>query len=178
MNKKQFMKIITEVVRKEVKKEVKKIFIKEETSNNLVDIIPEVLEPKEEIQYTKNKSLNDVLNETVGLSKSQKESADYPTLGGEAFFAGNPYSLLVSLGGVIQEPIASFTIVENQINFASAPRAGADFFIVVLATTNVDPLKTLTIGTRSTAHSMDLHGRSMVVRDRSGTNHPIAFNLA
>tara|TARA_B100001029_G_C15055751_1_gene454238 strand:+ start:2447 stop:2845 length:399 start_codon:yes stop_codon:yes gene_type:complete len=100
------------------------------------------------------------------------------TLGGEAFFAGNPYSLLVSLGGVIQEPIASFTIVENQINFASAPRAGADFFIVVLATTNVDPLKTLTIGTRSTAHSMDLHGRSMVVRDRSGTNHPIAFNLA
>ena len=100
------------------------------------------------------------------------------TLGGEAFFAGNPYSLLVSLGGVIQEPIASFTIVENQINFASAPIAGADFFCVVLATTNVDPLKTLTIGTRSTAHSMDLHGRSMVVRDRSGTNHPIAFNLA
>ena len=74
------------------------------------------------------------------------------TLGGEAFFAGNPYSLLVSLAGVIQEPIASFTIVENQINFASAPRAGA--------------------------HSMDLHGRSMVVKDRSGTNHPIAFNLA
>ena len=100
------------------------------------------------------------------------------TLGGEAFFAGNPYSLLVSLGGVIQEPIASFTIVENQINFASAPRAGADFFIVVLATTNVDPLQTLTIGTRSTAHTMDLHGRSMAVRDRSGTNNPIAFNLA
>ena len=100
------------------------------------------------------------------------------TVGGEAFFAGNPYSLLVSLGGVIQEPIASFTIVENQINFASAPRAGADFFIVVLATTNVDPLQTLTIGTRSTAHTMDLHGRSMAVRDRSGTNIPIAFNLA
>ena len=51
------------------------------------------------------------------------------TVGGEAFFAGNPYSLLVSLGGVIQEPIASFTIVENQINFASAPRAGADFLL-------------------------------------------------
>ena len=100
------------------------------------------------------------------------------TLGGQAFFAGNPYSLLVSLGGVMQEPIASFTIVENQINFASAPRAGADFFIVVLATTNVDPLQTLTIGTRSTAHTMDLHGRSMAVRDRSGTNNPIAFNLA
>ena len=100
------------------------------------------------------------------------------TLGGEAFFPGNPFSLLVSLSGVIQEPIASFTIVENQINFASAPRAGANFFCVVLATTNVTPLQTLTIGARSGALSMDLHGRSMVVKDRSGTNHPIAFNLA
>ena len=27
------------------------------------------------------------------------------TLGGEAFFAGNPYSLLISLGGVVQEPL-------------------------------------------------------------------------
>ena len=100
------------------------------------------------------------------------------TLGGEAFFAGNPYSLLVSLGGVIQEPISSFTIVENQINFASAPRAGADFFIVVLATTNINPLQSLTIGRRSGSHLMDLHGRSMAVKDRAGTNHPIAFNLA
>ena len=100
------------------------------------------------------------------------------TLGGEAFFAGNPYSLLVSLGGIIQEPISSFTIVENQINFASAPRAGADFFIVVLATTNVDPLQTLTIGRRSGSHLMDLHGRSMAVKNRAGTTHPIAFNLA
>ena len=100
------------------------------------------------------------------------------TLGGEAFFAGNPYSLLVSLGGIIQEPISSFTIVENQINFASAPRAGADFFIVVLATTNINPLQTLTIGRRSGSHLMDLHGRSMAVKDRAGTTHPIAFNLA
>ena len=100
------------------------------------------------------------------------------TLGGEAFFAGNPYSLLVSLGGIIQEPISSFTIVENQINFASAPRAGADFFIVVLATTNINPLQSLTIGRRSSSHLMDLHGRSMAVKDRAGTNHPIAFNLA
>jgi len=100
------------------------------------------------------------------------------TVGGEAFFAGNPYSLLVSLGGVIQEPIASFTIVENQINFASAPRAGADFFIVVLATTNVTPLKSLTIGSRTGAHTMDLHGRQMTVAARGGTKHPIAFNLA
>ena len=86
MTKKQLMKIITEVVRKEVKKEVQKIFIKEESSNKLLaDIIPEVSEPKEQVQYTKNKSLNDVLNETVGLSKSAKQSEEYPTLGGGTF---------------------------------------------------------------------------------------------
>ena len=85
MTKKQLMKIITEVVRKEVKKEVKKIFIKEEASTQLTDIVPEVSEPEEEIQYTKNKSLNKVLNETVGLTKSKKEFEEYPTLGGGAF---------------------------------------------------------------------------------------------
>ena len=99
-------------------------------------------------------------------------------VGGQPFFAGNPYTLLVSLGGVIQEAITSFTIVEDQINFASAPVGGANFFCVVLATTNVNPLTTLTIGTRATAHTMDLHGRSMAVTDRNGTVHPIAFNLA
>ena len=99
-------------------------------------------------------------------------------VGGEPFFAGNPYTLLVSLGGVIQEAITSFTIVEDKINFASAPVSGANFFCVVLATTNVNPLSTLTIGARAGAHTMDLHGRSMTVTDRSGTAHPIAFNLA
>ena len=99
-------------------------------------------------------------------------------VGGEAFFPGNPYSLLVSLGGVIQEAITAFQIVEDQITFASAPTSGANFFCVVLATTNVNPLTTLTIGRRTGAHLIDLHGRSMAVRDRSGTVHPIAFNLA
>ena len=99
------------------------------------------------------------------------------TVGGEAFFAGNPYSLLVSLGGVIQEPIKSFTIVENQINFASAPTSGANFFCVVLATTNSTPLKTLTVGARSGAQTLDLHGRTMSVQDRSGVKHTIGFNL-
>ena len=85
MTKKDLVKIIQEVVRKEVQKEVKKIFIKEQTSSKLTDIIPEVLEPKEKIQYTKNKSLNEVLNETVGLNKSEKQFEEYPTLGGGAF---------------------------------------------------------------------------------------------
>ena len=77
-----------------------------------------------------------------------------------------------------REAAASFKIVEDKITFASAPASGANFFCVVLATTNVNPLSTLTISTRAGAHTMDLHGRSMAVTDRSGTVHPIAFNLA
>ena len=98
-------------------------------------------------------------------------------VGGEPFFAGNPYTLLVSLGGVIQEAITSFTIVENQITFAAAPVSGANFFCVILATTNVAPIKTLTVGARSGPQTLDLHGRSMSVEDRSGIKHTIGFNL-
>ena len=100
------------------------------------------------------------------------------TLGGTAFFPGNPYTLLVSMGGVIQEPISSFTIIDDQIEFAAAPTSGANFFCVVLATTNTDPLKTLSVMSRSGLNKLDLHGRSMTITDRSGTKIPIAFNLA
>ncbi len=100
------------------------------------------------------------------------------TIGNEAFFPGNPYTMLVSLGGVIQEPLTSFTITDDQITFASAPQSGANFFCVILATTNVPPLKTLTIGARSGAQTLDLHGRTMTVEDRSGSKHTIGFNLA
>ena len=100
------------------------------------------------------------------------------TVGGEAFYPGNPFSLLVSLGGVIQEPVTSFSITENQITFASAPTSGANFFCVVLATTKVTPLTSMTIGARSGAQTLDLHGRTMAIKDRTGIVHPIAFNLA
>ena len=85
MTKQQLHKIIQEAVRKEVKKQMNEIFIKEETSSKLIDIVPKVSELKKEVQYTKNKSLNKVLNETVGLSKSQKEFEEYPTLGDGTF---------------------------------------------------------------------------------------------
>jgi hypothetical protein len=54
------------------------------------------------------------------------------TSGGEAFYPGSVYSILVSLSGVIQEPIASYTINGNQITFATAPSSTDDFFCVVL----------------------------------------------
>ena len=99
------------------------------------------------------------------------------TLGGEAFFPGNPFSLLVSLSGVIQEPVSAFSIVENRITFATAPLSNATFYEIILATTNPTPLQSLTVGTRTTAQTIDLHGRSMAVRTRGSVNIPIAFNL-
>jgi len=98
--------------------------------------------------------------------------------GGEAFYPDNPYTLLVSLGGVIQEPVTSFTINDDQIVFSAAPSAGASSFIVVLATTNVTPLKTLTVGSRGGAKILDLHGRKLSIADRSGVKHSISFNLS
>ena len=44
--------------------------------------------------------------------------------------------------------------------------------------TNVTPLTTMTIGSRSGSQTLDLHGRTMAIKDRSGIAHPIAFNLA
>ena len=35
------------------------------------------------------------------------------TLGTRPYFCNNPYSVMVSLDGVIQEPVAAYIIVEN-----------------------------------------------------------------
>ena len=95
MTKKQLVKIIQEVVRREIKKEINEIFIREQKTSEpqLADVIQQkVSEPKEQVKYTNNKSLNDVLNETVGLSK--KQSSEYPTLGGGTFDTSRMTELL------------------------------------------------------------------------------------
>ena len=87
MTKKELVKIIQEAVRREVQKEVKKIFIKEENSTKLEDVISDIKiskqKPTKEKHFTKNKVLNKVLNETVG--GIQGEKSEYPTLSGGAF---------------------------------------------------------------------------------------------
>ena len=81
MTKKDLVKIIREVVKREVQKEVKKIFIKEQVSEPVIELKPQ---EEKKVTYTQDKSLNDVLNETVGLTKSVKKS-EHPTLGGGTF---------------------------------------------------------------------------------------------
>jgi len=54
------------------------------------------------------------------------------TSGGQAFYPGSAFSILVSVAGIIQEPVTSYTVDQNQITFASAPGASDNFFCIVL----------------------------------------------
>ena len=54
--------------------------------------------------------------------------------GGTAFFPGSSLSLMVVLGGVVQEAEAAYTIDQSSIEFASAPTAAQDCYIIVLGT--------------------------------------------
>lgn len=54
------------------------------------------------------------------------------TSGGQPFYPGSAYSILVSVAGVIQEPESAYQINENTITFASAPKAVDDFFCISL----------------------------------------------
>ena len=56
------------------------------------------------------------------------------TAGGSAFFPGSSMALVVSLGGVLQEAETAYTIDQSSIEFASAPNAAQDCFIVVMGT--------------------------------------------
>ena len=96
MTKKELVKIIQEVVKREVQKEVKKLFIKENKSS-LKSLAPKprkVTKPIQKKEFvTGNDALNDVLNETVGLSKGD-EMEEYPTMGGGAFDSSRATELL------------------------------------------------------------------------------------
>ena len=89
-NTKKIIGLIREIVKQEVQKEVRKILISEGAkaiSNNVNDV-PEVI-PKpvpqkskpEEVSYTKNPTLNKILNETA----RGDEFEEYPTMGNKTF---------------------------------------------------------------------------------------------
>ena len=82
MTKKDLIKIIREVVKREVKKEVQQIFIKENKSAENIELPKPKVSPKK--HFTKNQALNNVLNETIGLTK-KSDGDEYRTLGDGAF---------------------------------------------------------------------------------------------
>ena len=61
------------------------------------------------------------------------------TTGGQSFKPGTANALLVSLGGVIQEAVTSFTVVDDQITFSNPPTADAQIFIIALGSSVTIP---------------------------------------
>ena len=64
------------------------------------------------------------------------------TVAGDAFTASQASQLIVSVGGVLQEPEGAYTVSGSTITFTSPPAGAADFFAVALG-------NTLNIGTPS-----------------------------
>ena len=88
----KLLSLIKEIVKQEVKKEVRQIFINEGiksmansvplTEESVVEVLPKRKpKPKEEITYTKNPVLNDILNETANGG----ETDEYPSMDGGTF---------------------------------------------------------------------------------------------
>ena len=96
MKKNELVKIIELVVRKEIKKQLSEIFINDEKEISLSETIskpkPKVVKQKPKKQYTKNKALNEVLNNTKPLGSQEQE--DYPTLGGGVLGSDNMAEVL------------------------------------------------------------------------------------
>ena len=113
---KDLIRVIRKVVREEVKKEVGKILI----SENKIKAIPRKkskIKPKKKVSYTKVKSLNDILNETVGLTKGPQE--EYPDMGGKQYTTGNMADLL-GYGGMAspelkRDQVAAQTLAEKGV---------------------------------------------------------------
>ena len=142
MKKNELVNIIIELVRREVKKEVKRIFINEGSSMKLSAAIPKIKtnkvvstkkrlqKPKKEyVEYTKNDSLNRVLNETVGGIPQGDGGApqvegyeEYPTLTGEVFDSNRVDEL--AGGGDVQRQrdiAAVQTVKEKGLNVGDVP---------------------------------------------------------
>ena len=113
MKKQELIKIIETVVRKEVKKQMNEIFIKEENSSSLTELVSKPItekefkepirkkqvKPKKEVHYTDNETLNKVLNETAG-GIPQGESGEYPTMGGGVYDTGKINDVLAGATGL------------------------------------------------------------------------------
>ena len=113
MKKQELIKIIETVVRKEVKKQMNEIFIKEENSSSLTELVSKPLtekefkepikkkqvKPKKEVHYTSNESLNKVLNETVG-GVPQGEGGGYETMGGGVYDTSKINDVLAGATGL------------------------------------------------------------------------------
>ena len=110
MKKNDLIKIIELVVRKEDKKQMTEIFINDKEEIKLSEVIskpkPKAKKQIVKKQYSKNTALNEVLNNTNPLGKSQQD--EYPSLGGGVLGSENMAEVLGygNLGGVQNKEMA------------------------------------------------------------------------
>ena len=138
MTKKELVKIIREVVKIEVKKQAKEIFIneyKKAKSSTLKSLAPKPkpvkkVAPQKRDFVKGNDALNDVLNETVALSKGD-EMEEYPTMGGGTFDSSRASELLgygdaLAAGGNKEQQrnmAAAQTLREKNVNINDVPES-------------------------------------------------------
>ena len=136
MNKSKLKNIIELVVRKEIKKQLSEIFINEDKEIKLSEVIskpkPNIVKKKTKKQYSKNSTLNEVLNNTNPLGQQEK-SDDYPTLGGGVLGSDNMAEVLGygNLGGVqnkerAREMAAVDTIKKQGVSVDQVPTGVQD----------------------------------------------------
>jgi len=53
-------------------------------------------------------------------------------VGGQNVSAGTPAQLLISLGGVIQQPTTDYTVSTSSLTFVTAPASGLSFFAILM----------------------------------------------
>ena len=92
MTTKNLIKVIRKLIREEVKKEVGKILISERKTISERQVKKPVIKkyktkPTKKVYTKDNVSLNDILNETVGLTKGPQE--EYPDMGGKTYTTQN-----------------------------------------------------------------------------------------
>jgi hypothetical protein len=121
--------------------------------------------------YTK---LDDISSSFDGI-----ETTFSLTSGGKPFYTSNPFTLLLSLGGIIQEPVTSFTIDRDQITFAAAPTVGSQYYCLVLGNTfHTGGLKSFPVYTRdSTRYTIPITATTLPVIGRNGSI-PVTINPA
>ena len=135
MKKNDLIKIIELVVRKEVKKQMTEIFINDKEEIKLSEVIskpkPKAKKQIVKKQYSKNTALNEVLNNTNPLGKSQQD--EYPSLGGGVLGSDNMAEVLGygNLGGVqnkerAREMAAVDTIKKQGVSVDQVPTGVQD----------------------------------------------------
>ena len=93
------------------------------------------------------------------------------TSGGKVYYTTNPYTLLITLNGAVQEPLVDFTIEQGEITFTTAPASSTDCYILSLGNTfHSGGLKSISLFTRdNTRYTIPITATTVPVITRTET---------